>query len=580
MKEFFIKINKSDLNKKAEIISNEIGEYHNEVIVTGDIRIENKDNIVDLENCNKDISDKDLVLKLYLKYGKQFVEIITGAFAIVIHDRREQILLVFRDNFGQKNIYFTDQNDCFHVSSSIKGIFENSSVPKEMNIDRVIDFIAHTHSPSSETFFKNIYNLGPAKTLELCESNIEINSYVPEVTYTAKDIKEIFFEAIDATKDENFGCMLSGGLDSSSISIASQMLNKEPLNVFSIVFPESNSAEKNSADEEEYSNEVANFYNMDHEKIAITNFNFIEDIKKNIEYYDEPYMATNTYIYEKVFKQAQKRGIKIILDGTDGDSVISHGTEIFRDYGERFQIKKLLQEKRAYDHHHNKKFSVLKTILSFVIKPNVPKIILRLYKRIRNQDFFVLQNNLLHKNFKKNLKDLYSSVDDIYKIDLPFKNFSEKAHYQMVYKSHWHEVFNILNTIGKKYGIEVRYPFFYQGLVDFCINTSVDKKIKNGVTRYYFREGLKNILPKKIYQRQTKSDLSPLFQKHFMKLDKKYVEEVFFKKNSPIQNLINQKTMRKLLDSKNPNKNLSIIYTFFSLYEWMKKNDFYVDIEN
>ena len=57
MKEFFIKINKSDLNKKAEIISKEIGEYHNEVIVTGDIRIENKDNIVDLENCNKDISD-------------------------------------------------------------------------------------------------------------------------------------------------------------------------------------------------------------------------------------------------------------------------------------------------------------------------------------------------------------------------------------------------------------------------------------------------------------------------------------------------------------------------------------------
>ena len=89
--------------------------------------------------------------------GKRFVEIITGAFAIVIHDRREQILLLFRDNFGQKNIYFTDQNDCFHVSSSIKGIFENSSVPKEMNIERVIDFIAHTHSPSSETFFKKIY---------------------------------------------------------------------------------------------------------------------------------------------------------------------------------------------------------------------------------------------------------------------------------------------------------------------------------------------------------------------------------------------------------------------------------------
>ncbi len=578
MKEFFIKINKSDLNKKAEIISNEIEEYHDEVIVTGDIRIENKDNIVDLENCNKDISDKDLVLKLYLKYGKQFVEIITGAFAIVIHDRREQILLLFRDNFGQKNIYFTDQNDCFHVSSSIKGIFENSSVSKEMNIERVIDFIAHTHSPSSETFFKNIYNLGPAKTLELCESNIEINSYVPEVNYTAKDVKEIFFEAIDATKDENFGCMLSGGLDSSSISIASQILNKEPLNVFSIVFPQSKSASRNSADEEEYSTEVANSYDMKHEKITVTEFNFIENIKKNIEYYDEPYMATNTYIYEKVFEQAQKKGIKVILDGTDGDSVISHGTEIFRYYGETFQIKKLLHEKKAYDYLHNRKFSVLKTILSFVIKPKLPKFLLRLYKRIRNQDFFVYQNNLLHKNFKKDLTDLYSSVDEIHEIDQSFNNFSKKAHYQMVYKSHWHEVFNILNTIGGKYGIEVRYPFFYQGLVDFCIKTPVHKKIKNGVTRYYFREGLKKILPKKIYQRQSKSDLSPLFLKHFMKLDENYVEKVFFNKNSPVYNLINQRSVRKLLDSKNPNKNLSIIYTFFSLYEWMKKNDFYVDI--
>ena len=579
MNDFFLKINKLNLHSQAKIISNDdIATHYDQVIVVGNIRIENKNKVAGLESCNEDISDQDLVLKLYLRYGKEFVKKITGAFAFIIHDRRKKILLLFRDNFGQKNIYFSEQNNYFYAASSINSIFENSIVRKEMNIERVRDFIAHTHSSSSETFFKNIFNLEPAKSLELCESNIKIISYVPKKTNTSKDIKQLFFQAIDAAKDKNFGCMLSGGLDSSSISIASQMLNKESLNVFSIVFPESKSAEKNSADEEEYSTEVAHFYNMNHEKIAITNFNFIEDIKKNIEYYDEPYMATNTYIYEKTFEQAQKKGIKIMLDGTDGDSVISHGTEIFRYYGERFQIRKLLHEKRAFDHQHNKKFSVLKTILSFVIKPKVPKSILRIYKRIRNQDFFVLQNNLLHKNFKKNLKDLYSSVDDIYEIHLPFKNFSEKAHYQMVYRSHWHEVFNILNTIGKKYGIEVRYPFFNQDLVDFCINTSVDKKIKNGVTRYYFREGLKNILPKKIYQRQTKSDLSPLFLKHFMKLDKNYVEKVFFNKNSPIYNLINQKTIRKLLDSENPNKNLSSIYTFFSLYEWMKKNDFYVDI--
>ena len=160
-----------------------------------------------------------------------------------------------------------------------------------------------------------------------------------------------------------------------------------------------------------------------------------------------------------------------------------------------------------------------------------------------------------------------------------FKNFAEKAHHMMVYNSHWDDVFNILNIIAKKHNVEIRFPFFYQPLVNFCLSEPVTNKIKNGVDRYNFREALKEQLPKKIYERSSKSNLSPIFTESFMNIDPNYSNKVFFEKDSPIYNLVNQKEIKKLLESKNPKKNLALLYTFFSLYEWMKKNHFIVSID-
>ena len=64
-----------------------------------------------------------------------------------------------------------------------------------------------------------------------------------------------------------------------------------------------------------------------------------------------------------------------------------------------------------------------------------------------------------------------------------------------------------------------------------------------------------------------------------MNLDESYIDEVFFDKASPIYALIEQSRIRKLLQSKNHKKNLSIIYSLISLYEWMKKNHFSVVVE-
>ena len=138
-------------------------------------------------------------------------------------------------------------------------------------------------------------------------------------------------------------------------------------------------------------------------------------------------MATNTYIYEEVFKAMRNKGINIVLDGTDGDSVISHGTEIFRHYGDKFEIRKLLKEKKAYDRVYGIKHSALRTIISFVILPRIPKWLRRPLKRMKNTDFFFAQNDLLSKAYKKTTERLYKDIESIYTDKKSFNNFSEKT---------------------------------------------------------------------------------------------------------------------------------------------------------
>lgn len=579
MTEYCIKLDKSSLHNPAESSDSNLT-YDDGVAVIGDIRIDNRGDLQEIEKFEDNKTDVEIIILLYKKYGDKYIEKIHGAFAFILHDSEKGELSIARDHLGQRIIYYSIKDNVIFISSSIHKLLDYSVIEKKMNLNRVIDLIAHTHSPTNETFFQEVYYLEPS-TLMLLSDNASTKNrfnYKSQIHVT-KNLKELFYESVASVMDKNSGSMLSGGLDSSAISTVLQDLSSEKIHSFSVVFPELSPELKARADESEYSEAVVKKSGMHMNRVPITKFNFIKNIKENTDFFEEPFMATNTYIYEEVFKAMRNKGVNIVLDGTDGDSVISHGTEIFRHYGDKFEIRKLLKEKRAYDRVNGINHSALKTIISFVIVPKIPKWLSRPLKRMRNTDFFHMQNVLLSKAYKKTDERLYKDVDKIYNPKKSFYNFAEKAHYMMVYKSHWHDVFNILNIIAKKYSVEIRFPFFYQPLVQYCLNEPVTNKIKEGVTRHNFREALKDQLPKKIYERKSKSDLSPIFTENFMNIDLDYLNQVFFEKNSPIYNLIDKNEIKKLLDSKNPKKNLSVIYSFFSLYEWMKKNHFVVKIE-
>lgn len=111
----------------------------------------------------------------------------------------------------------------------------------------------------------------------------------------------------------------------------------------------------------------------------------------------------------------------------------------------------------------------------------------------------------------------------------------------MIFKSNWDSVFSILNGIAAKHNVEIAFPFFSKPFVEHCLNMPTSKKICKGTTRYYFRESMQDFLPKAIYERDSKSNLSPIFIDHFMQLDQNYLNQVFKNDKSPIYPLLNHK---------------------------------------
>ena len=112
-----------------------------------------------------------------------------------------------------------------------------------------------------------------------------------------------------------------------------------------------------------------------------------------------------------------KQGCKRVLDGTDGDSVVSHGTEIFQELGEEMRVTELLRQKKYYDREHTIKHRPLKTIFNFILKHKLPKSLLRFFRKLRKKDFFNEQNELLSSKYKKSISSIYRDTETIYGLE-------------------------------------------------------------------------------------------------------------------------------------------------------------------
>ncbi|MEW6076947.1 MAG: asparagine synthase (glutamine-hydrolyzing) [Thermodesulfobacteriota bacterium] len=195
--------------------------------------------------------DIEAALHLYRRNGVDFLNSLNGMYAGAIYDPVRRQVVLFRDRFGVKPLYYTEYEGNLVFASEIKPLLAGSLRPARLNRSRLATYFTYRYVPGEQTLFEGVRRLPPASFLvyDLCSGQYEVRRYWnyrpdrPEPAMTEAAAEEIFYEIFsDAVRirlrsDVPVGALVSGGIDSSAVAAYTADLTG-PVRLFTISFAE------------------------------------------------------------------------------------------------------------------------------------------------------------------------------------------------------------------------------------------------------------------------------------------------------------------------------------------------------
>ena len=529
------------------------------------------------ENQNNNICESELIAKLYIKSGKDFIKDLDGFFCILIFDQNSGKLLAFNDHIGSHSIYYHKSNRYFSISSDIDILCKRYSL-ESLNDKRIYSFFELIHSSDNETFFQNILQIDAFEYLNFDCKEAKINSYGSFNTNLYHDVKnesdfielynEIFTQSVSKcieTENYKVGTALSGGLDSSTITSKAAELNTKEVFSFTAKFNSLRGKDYLKTNEKEYSGEVEKKWATNHHDVHIKSTGPISNLEEHLSSFDEPDPFVNGYIHENIFSEVKKNKINIFLDGYGGDSVISHGYNYFHELGANFKFKQLFNQSGKLFKANKQPFPHKKIFLRYFVANVIPEYFHWIYKtnfgELPQQVKWAkrLRKNQFKLNFYSRIKHYYGFYP------YRFKKSAKFIHHKDVSSKLLGYSVRAIRKRAQHYGVDIRFPFLSKSFIELSINTPINLKIKDGINRYIFRESFKHILPKNVYSRITKSDLSPLSNYEISKIEVSEIKRLCKEVDSKLFDL----SWIESLMAK-PKENVVEIYQIYSFLKWMQ----------
>ena len=310
-------------------------------VIVADVRLDNRAELLaalGLADRAPDLGDAGLILEAYLAWGENSVERLLGDFAFAIHDSRQHRVFCARDALGLRPLnYHHAPGRCFAFASEPQAIIALVRVPQRINEARIADFLVGYLEgiDKTSTFFEDVYRLPPAHALSVTRDGLRMRRYwrpepVPELRLAsdeayAEAFLEVFTDAVlcRLRSPGPVGSMLSGGMDSGSVvAVARELLASEgrgPLPTFSGVGPEADTCVETAA-----IHAAVTMPGLDPTLIDYTRLDeWLPELEELTWAICEPFDGPMT-IPRVAYLAAHRRGIKVMLDGVGGDSVLHY----------------------------------------------------------------------------------------------------------------------------------------------------------------------------------------------------------------------------------------------------------------
>ena len=551
------------------------------LIIVSNSRLDNRARIIKKFRLQENLPDSLIILELFKQLGEDCLKHFVGPFSFVIYNKTTKEIFAARDHFGQRPFYFLKNEDFFIFSSDANSLLQMPGIKTKINKLRVIDYFVFQGSIENQTFFDGINKLHRSEKLILNATGLQITKYysLPAAKAVIKDDEECFNTFLDIfsevindisnTQDNTVASTCSGGLDSGAISsmLHSNKKDGQKLKSYSVHFLGLAKKDFKKTDERKYVDDFVKMYDADHTYID-SKIDPLEHLDTLIEKAYFPPKSGNGYMHQEIFEQMKKDNIRVLLDGFDGDSVISHGIERLDELLRKLQISKLKREVQQACKLNQKKFSLVYFFKNFIFLPLIPTRIKILFNRFFANGVTELKKyNYLNDSCKKEINFFER-----------FKKFYPNQAYKFkdAYTSHknglslpfWEEDLEMIDYLSSLNGVDTRLPFMDIRLVEFCIAIPSNLKMRDGIRRYYFRQAVKGICPKSIIEKNTKADLGPKIrisiQKKADTLKKKILEDSYLK------NFLNLDHVKHLETANNESKlDLSNLYKWYVLDKWI-----------
>jgi asparagine synthase (glutamine-hydrolysing) len=269
-------------------------------------------------------SDTETIVHAYEDDGPDFVRRLRGMFAIALWDRQRRRLVLTRDRFGKKPIYYTVDNGRLIFGSEIKSLLLAPGVRRELDPFAVSQYFTFGYIPSPRTAFAGIYKLPAAHILCFeCERASLQRYWQLDFTPRCNDdeetatrrVRELLTEAvrIRLMSEVPLGAFLSGGVDSSAVVALMSEIATEPVKTFSIGFQEEDYSEV------EYARRVASRYHTDHHEFFVRP-DLLSVLPHLAWQFDEPFADASMVPTYYVSKLAREH-VTVALSGDGGDEL-------------------------------------------------------------------------------------------------------------------------------------------------------------------------------------------------------------------------------------------------------------------
>ena len=536
-------------------------------VITADVRLDNRDDLLASlrgEGCISSSSpDCALVVAAYEKWGENCVEHFLGDFAFALWDIPKRKLFCARDHMGVRPFYYAFMpGQRFVFGTEIKAVLAVPGVPDTLNEQRIADGFAHVFNDHTTTYYSHVSRLQAAHCLTLNASvtmrrywrldpdrELRLNS---DQEY-ADTFRGLFSQAVQCRlrSSHPIGSMLSGGLDSSAVAcVARNWLRangKPKLQTFSGVFDE-----VKQCDERPYIETVLEQGHCEPNFIVCDSLSPFSDADSITRHLDEPHSAGNMYLNWHAYRKAQEAGVRVILDGFDGDTTVSHGLARLAELAEAGKWRALATELRGSRESLNLD-SWLDCWCSWFSRYNsAARSACRVWRgaarRLRPSKPNSLPSwdriNLLNPDLVKKL-----GLREIAREPrAPIKNERDR-HFRLLERAIMPKLMELLNHSSAAFNVEVRFPFMDIRLIEYCLALPSDQKLRAGCTRFVMHNAMAGVLPDKIRQRAGKSNLAPSFEKGLVKFERDNFAAIILEDAGRLSAFVDLARIKSCLDS-------------------------------